>query len=83
MFLQIRMWQRDSRDRTVLQPTPAAAIDVSEYFYLYFIFFCIQQYGYWKHDACVITCLRLDSKLILCECLSYIGLADVTYSCLC
>jgi len=24
------MWQRDSRDRTVLQPTPAAAIDVSE-----------------------------------------------------
>lgn len=28
--LQVRMWQRDSRDRTVLQPTPAAAIDVSE-----------------------------------------------------
>jgi hypothetical protein len=24
------MWQRDSRDRTTLQPTPAAAIDVSQ-----------------------------------------------------
>ncbi|KAK6933961.1 WD40 repeat [Dillenia turbinata] len=24
----VRMWQRDSRDRTVLQPTPAAAIDM-------------------------------------------------------
>lgn len=29
LFLQVRMWQRDSRDRTVLQATPAAAIDVS------------------------------------------------------
>ncbi|XP_027163798.1 flowering time control protein FY [Coffea eugenioides] len=27
-FMQIRMWQRDSRDRTVLQPTPAAAVDM-------------------------------------------------------
>lgn len=27
-YLQIRMFQRDSRDRTVLQPTPAAAIDM-------------------------------------------------------
>ncbi|XP_050233671.1 flowering time control protein FY [Mercurialis annua] len=27
-YMQIRMWQRDSRDRTVLQPTPAAAIDL-------------------------------------------------------
>ncbi|XP_016652766.1 PREDICTED: flowering time control protein FY-like [Prunus mume] len=26
-YMQIRMWQRDARDRTVLQPTPAAAID--------------------------------------------------------
>ncbi|KAF6145396.1 hypothetical protein GIB67_034166 [Kingdonia uniflora] len=25
---KIRMWQRDSRDRTVVQPTPAAAIDM-------------------------------------------------------
>lgn len=28
-LVQIRMWQRDSRDRTILQPTPAAAVDVS------------------------------------------------------
>ncbi|XP_043811849.1 flowering time control protein FY isoform X2 [Manihot esculenta] len=27
-YMQIRMWQRDSRDRTALQPTPAAAIDM-------------------------------------------------------
>uniref|UniRef100_A0A1D1Y5S3 Flowering time control protein FY n=1 Tax=Anthurium amnicola TaxID=1678845 RepID=A0A1D1Y5S3_9ARAE len=27
-YLQVRMWQRDARDRTVLQPTPAAAIDM-------------------------------------------------------
>ncbi|KAE9620889.1 putative transcription factor WD40-like family [Lupinus albus] len=27
-YMQIRMLQRDSRDRTVLQPTPAAAIDM-------------------------------------------------------
>ncbi|OVA07847.1 WD40 repeat [Macleaya cordata] len=27
-YMQIRMWQRASRDRTVLQPTPAAAIDM-------------------------------------------------------
>ncbi|KAG8391130.1 hypothetical protein BUALT_Bualt01G0155900 [Buddleja alternifolia] len=27
-YMQIRMFQRDSRDRTVLQPTPAAAIDM-------------------------------------------------------
>ncbi|KAM7509086.1 hypothetical protein LguiA_019539 [Lonicera macranthoides] len=27
-YMQIRMWQRDSRDRTVLQPTPAAAMDM-------------------------------------------------------
>ncbi|KAM2065408.1 hypothetical protein FF1_028405 [Malus domestica] len=27
-YMQIRMWQRDARDRTVLQPTPAAAIDM-------------------------------------------------------
>ncbi|KAG5539210.1 hypothetical protein RHGRI_019691 [Rhododendron griersonianum] len=27
-YIQIRMFQRDSRDRTVLQPTPAAAIDM-------------------------------------------------------
>ncbi|XVE86165.1 hypothetical protein DITRI_Ditri18aG0013900 [Diplodiscus trichospermus] len=26
-YMQIRMWQWDSRDRTTLQPTPAAAID--------------------------------------------------------
>ncbi|KAG5130754.1 hypothetical protein JHK84_037151 [Glycine max] len=29
-YMQIRMSQRDSRDRTVLQPTSAAAIDVSK-----------------------------------------------------
>jgi hypothetical protein len=23
------MWQRDARDRTVIQPTPAAVLDVS------------------------------------------------------
>ncbi|XP_010276573.1 PREDICTED: flowering time control protein FY [Nelumbo nucifera] len=27
-YVQTRMWQQDSRDRTVLQPTPAAAIDM-------------------------------------------------------
>lgn len=27
-YMQIRMWQRDSRDRTTLQPTPAAAVDM-------------------------------------------------------
>lgn len=27
-YMQTRLWQRDSRDRTVLQPTPAAAIDM-------------------------------------------------------
>ncbi|KAL5720002.1 hypothetical protein ACHQM5_012718 [Ranunculus cassubicifolius] len=27
-YMQVRMWQRDSRDRTVLQPIPAAAIDL-------------------------------------------------------
>ncbi|XP_042065969.1 flowering time control protein FY-like [Salvia splendens] len=27
-YMQIRMFQRDSKDRTVLQPTPAAAIDM-------------------------------------------------------
>ncbi|XP_060208282.1 flowering time control protein FY [Lycium barbarum] len=27
-YMQIRMWQRDSRDRTVLQPSPAAAVDI-------------------------------------------------------
>ncbi|XWS65504.1 hypothetical protein CRYUN_Cryun05aG0118700 [Craigia yunnanensis] len=27
-YMQICTWQRDSRDRTTLQPTPAAAIDV-------------------------------------------------------
>ncbi|XP_043701520.1 flowering time control protein FY isoform X1 [Telopea speciosissima] len=27
-YTQTRMWQRDSRDRTALQPTPAAAIDM-------------------------------------------------------
>ncbi|CAN1187021.1 Flowering time control protein FY [Linum perenne] len=27
-YMQIRTWQRDSRDRTGLQPTPAAAIDM-------------------------------------------------------
>ncbi|KAL8546829.1 hypothetical protein ACS0TY_006520 [Phlomoides rotata] len=27
-YMQLRMFQRDSRDRTVLQPTPAAAIDM-------------------------------------------------------
>lgn len=27
-YLQVRMWQRDSRDRTILQPTPAAAVDL-------------------------------------------------------
>lgn len=27
-LVQIRMWQRDSRDRTILQPTPAAAVDM-------------------------------------------------------
>ncbi|XP_071690163.1 flowering time control protein FY isoform X2 [Rutidosis leptorrhynchoides] len=26
--MQTRLWQRDSRDRTILQPTPAAAIDM-------------------------------------------------------
>ena len=35
------MWQRDSRDRTALQPTPAAAIDVSNMpfdpHYIYFV----------------------------------------------
>ncbi|KAK8631235.1 hypothetical protein V6N13_079992 [Hibiscus sabdariffa] len=27
-YMQLRTWQRDSRDRTTLQPTPAAAIDM-------------------------------------------------------
>ncbi|CAH9122992.1 unnamed protein product [Cuscuta epithymum] len=27
-YMQVRMWQRDSRDRTVLQATPAAAVDM-------------------------------------------------------
>lgn len=27
-YMQIRMWQRNSRDRMILQPTPAAAVDV-------------------------------------------------------
>lgn len=27
--LQVRMWQRDVGDRTALQPTPAAVLDVS------------------------------------------------------
>ncbi|PKA58619.1 Flowering time control protein FY [Apostasia shenzhenica] len=27
-YIQVRTWQRDARDQTVLQPTPAAAIDV-------------------------------------------------------
>ncbi|XP_010557860.1 PREDICTED: flowering time control protein FY-like [Tarenaya hassleriana] len=27
-YIQARTWQRDSRDRTALQPTPAAAVDV-------------------------------------------------------
>ncbi|XP_065868188.1 flowering time control protein FY isoform X2 [Euphorbia lathyris] len=27
-YMQTRLWQRDSRDRTILQPTPAAAIDM-------------------------------------------------------
>lgn len=27
-YIQIRTWQREGRDRTVLQPTPAAAIDM-------------------------------------------------------
>lgn len=36
--LQVRMWQRDSRDRTILQPTPAAAVDVSRCFrFLFFL----------------------------------------------
>lgn len=42
MDLQIRMWQRDSRDRTVLQPTPAAAIDVSEHALSFF--YCFLDY---------------------------------------
>ncbi len=36
------MWQRDARDRTVLQPTPAAAIDVSDpllYLFRYFLLY--------------------------------------------
>jgi polyadenylation factor subunit 2 len=27
-YIQARTWQRDSRDRTTLQPTPAAAVDM-------------------------------------------------------
>ncbi|GMH27042.1 hypothetical protein Nepgr_028885 [Nepenthes gracilis] len=27
-YIQVRMWQRDVRDRTSLQPTPAAAVDL-------------------------------------------------------
>ncbi|CAA7405947.1 unnamed protein product [Spirodela intermedia] len=27
-YLQVRMWQKDARDRTVLQPTPAASVDM-------------------------------------------------------
>ncbi|KAJ1695724.1 hypothetical protein LUZ63_012422 [Rhynchospora breviuscula] len=27
-YIQARMWQRDARDRTVIQPTPAAALDM-------------------------------------------------------
>ena len=27
-YIQARTWQRDSRDMTSLQPTPAAAVDV-------------------------------------------------------
>lgn len=34
------MWQRDARDRTILQPTPAAVVDVR--YTLIFLF-----YFYW------------------------------------
>ncbi|KMZ61211.1 putative WD-repeat protein [Zostera marina] len=27
-YMQVRMWQRDARDRTILQSTPAAAVDM-------------------------------------------------------
>lgn len=43
------MSQRDSRDRTVLQPTPAAAIDVSELrfdFILFHLFKFVFEYLY-------------------------------------
>jgi polyadenylation factor subunit 2 len=36
-YIQARTWQRDSRDRTTLQPTPAAAVDVR---FLCFSGFC-------------------------------------------
>lgn len=77
MFLQIRMWQRDSRDRTVLQATPAAAIDVSEHFFSVFFLFlqnhvsCVSLIRVWI--LCFFVCVNSDLAVIL---------ADVTYSCL-
>lgn len=51
MFLQVRMWQRDSRDRTVLQPTPAAAIDVSEHVTCILSFFVFENMVYLNYDG--------------------------------
>ncbi|CAM6116049.1 unnamed protein product [Calypogeia fissa] len=31
-YLQVRMWQRDVRDRHILQPTPSAAVDLATKF---------------------------------------------------
>ena len=38
-YIQARTWQRDSRDMTSLQPTPAAAVDVR------FVFICFLDYS--------------------------------------
>lgn len=58
--LQIRMWQRDSRDRTALQPTPAAAIDVSQMPLFSNVIFSLQLWENtddWKHDGALFwTC---------------------------
>ncbi|MCO5564523.1 hypothetical protein L7F22_018184 [Adiantum nelumboides] len=35
-YIQARMWQRDWRDSTVLQPTPASSIDVRLALYLFY-----------------------------------------------
>lgn len=46
-FFQARTWQRDSRDRTSLQPTPAAAVDVG--FLCFFL-----DYAFKIHDLRII-----------------------------
>lgn len=63
MFLQIRMWQRDSRDRTVLQATPAAAIDVSEHFFSVFFLFL-----YWSESCQLCKSHQSLDPVLFCLC---------------